>query len=228
MIETRGTARQGDFHPSADRQALQKGAASADIRSDASATGPTFGKDELLAELERARTRVAELKARCSEHDRSLQRLRDLNRLREDLLRPGSLGDKLDRITSAVVRIFDADFCRIWITHPGDLCESGCIHAEVLEGPHVCRLRSFCLHLVASSGRYTHKDGRIHRRVPFGCYKIGRVAADLEPKFITNDVTRDPRGRRQHGRPRDPGERRSAGGGVKRVPDSIPRGAGAA
>ncbi len=27
------------------------------------------------------------------------------------------------------------------------------------------------------------------RRVPFGCYKIGRIAAGEDAKFITNDVT---------------------------------------
>lgn len=163
------------------------------MRSDTSSVRSDPNKGELLQELESLRARVAELEGICIEHDRSRQKLRALSRLREDLLRPGGLTEKLKRVTSAVVQIFDADFCRIWITHPGDLCESGCVHAEVSEGPHVCRLRSFCLHLVASSGRYTHTDGRIHRRVPFGCYKIGRVAADLEPKFITNDVTNDSR-----------------------------------
>ncbi len=75
----------------------------------------------------------------------------------------------------------------------GDQCESGCIHNEIKEGPHVCRFRDRCLHLSASSGRYTHIDGKVHRRVPFGCYKIGRIAAGNENKFITNDVTNDPR-----------------------------------
>jgi len=63
----------------------------------------------------------------------------------------------------------------------------------VTEGPHVCRYRDKCLHLAASSGRYIHKDGEVHRRVPFGCYKIGRIAAGEEAKFITNDVTSDER-----------------------------------
>lgn len=29
--------------------------------------------------------------------------------------------------------------------------------------------------------------------VPFGCYKIGRVAAAVEPGFLTNDIMNDPR-----------------------------------
>jgi PAS domain S-box-containing protein len=118
--------------------------------------------------------------------------IRYLNRLKEDLLIPSSLDEKLRRITDGVVEIFHADFSRIWITKPGDLCDSGCIHATVMDGPHVCRNRVQCLHLLASSGRYTHIDGKVHRRVPFGCYKIGRVASGEYPKFITNDVTHDP------------------------------------
>lgn len=116
-----------------------------------------------------------------------------LNRLKEDLLGPNGLKKKLTRITDGAVEIFQADFARIWITNPGDLCDSGCIHAMVTEGPHVCRFRDRCLHLVASSGRYTHTDGKVHRRVPFGAYKIGRVAAGTEVRFVTNDVTHDPR-----------------------------------
>ena len=73
---------------------------------------------------------------------------------------PAPLEEKLESITDAVVRLFDVDFCRIWLIGPGDLCEKGCMHAEVLEGPHVCRDRTSCLHLVASSGRYTHIDGK--------------------------------------------------------------------
>ena len=120
------------------------------------------------------------------------ERIEKLNLLKETLLGFGSLSEKMQTITDAVVDILDADFARIWITKEGDQCESGCWHATVTEGPHVCRFRDRCLHLVASSGRYTHIDGG-HRRVPFGCYKIGRVASSADPGFLTNDVTHDPR-----------------------------------
>ena len=40
-----------------------------------------------------------------------------------------------------------------------------------------CRNRDKCLHLMASSGRYPLINGD-HRRVPIGCYKIGRIASD--------------------------------------------------
>jgi PAS domain-containing protein len=113
-----------------------------------------------------------------------------VNVLKEDLLTRGSLDEKLKRITEGLVEIFGADFARMWITKPGDRCDSDCVHAKVTEGPHVCRQRNRCLHLMASSGRYTHIDGELHRRVPFDCYKIGLIASGAEPKFLTNDVAR--------------------------------------
>ncbi|MBN1815314.1 MAG: PAS domain S-box protein [Anaerolineae bacterium] len=128
-----------------------------------------------------------------TDRKRAEEQIEHLNRLQGDLLSPRSLTEKLDLITESVVSIFDADFARIWITQAGDLCESGCVHAQVTEGPYVCHHRDRCLHLLSSSGRYTHLDGEMHRRVPFGCHKIGRVAAGEDPKFITNDVVHDPR-----------------------------------
>jgi len=128
-----------------------------------------------------------------TDRKRSEERIEGLNRLKGELIGAGTINEKLKKIADSVVEIFDADFARIWLTRQGDRCESGCTHAEVKVGPHVCRHKDRCLHLMASSGRYTHLDGQVHRRVPFGCYKIGRVAAGHDPKFITNDVTRDPR-----------------------------------
>ena len=124
--------------------------------------------------------------------EKTLMRQRGISRLRQSLLAPAPLEDQLRKVTDAIVRLFDADFCRIWLIRPGDLCDRGCMHAEVHEGPHVCRHRDRCLHLVASSGRYTHIDGPGHRRVPFGCYKIGRLASGEEAKFLSNDVPNDP------------------------------------
>ena len=114
-----------------------------------------------------------------------------LNSLKEGLLGTMSLEEKLKSITDGAVAILGADFARIWITREGDLCGRGCLHAPAAEGPYACRDRSRCLHLAASSGRYTRRDGS-HRRVPLGCYKIGRVASGEDPNFITNTVTEDP------------------------------------
>ncbi|MFH0739467.1 MAG: ATP-binding protein [Candidatus Omnitrophota bacterium] len=127
------------------------------------------------------------------EREKILQWQQDVAVLQQSLLATASLENKLKVITDSIVRIFDVDFCRIWLIRPGDLCGQGCIHAEVIEGPHVCRYRNNCLHLLASSGRYTHIDGKVHARVPFDCYKIGRVASSKDHKFLTNDVVNDPR-----------------------------------
>ncbi|MCP4657211.1 MAG: PAS domain S-box protein [bacterium] len=127
-----------------------------------------------------------------TERKRAEARIERLNQLEESLLRPGNPQEKAKRITDGVIDIFDADFARIWLTRSGDRCDSGCPHAKVIQGPHICRHRDRCLHLLASSGRYTHIDGKMHRRVPFGSYKIGRVAAGHAPGFLTNDVTHDP------------------------------------
>ena len=135
----------------------------------------------------------AQLCQEIAERKLAQERIEQLNRLKEDLVGPSSLDEKLKCITDGIVTIFDADFVRIWAIKPGDLCESGCFHAKATEGPYVCRHQDLCLRLMASSGRYTHLDGEVHRRVPFGCYKIGKIAAGEEAKLITNDVTRDPR-----------------------------------
>ncbi|MBU1125400.1 MAG: HAMP domain-containing protein [Candidatus Omnitrophica bacterium] len=124
---------------------------------------------------------------------RMLVQQQEMNVLQQKLLVPGTGSNKLKIITDGIVRILNVDFCRIWLINPGDLCAQGCVHAEVKEGSHVCRFRDRCLHLIASSGRYTHIDGKVHRRVPYGAYKIGLVASGEDRKFLTNDVLNDPR-----------------------------------
>jgi PAS domain S-box-containing protein len=121
----------------------------------------------------------------------SEKRLREINALQGLLLHPNSLEQKLRFVTEAVVQMVGADFARVWMIAPGDRCAAGCVHAPVTEGPHVCRFREQCLHLLASSGRYTHTNGN-HGRVPFGCYKVGKIAAGEESKILTNDATHDP------------------------------------
>ncbi len=123
----------------------------------------------------------------------SEKRLSELNILQGILLQPNPIEQKLKLITENIVRVIGADFARIWMIKPGDRCEAGCIHAQVVDGPHACRFRDRCLHLMSSSGRYTHIDGRDHGRVPFGCYKIGKIAAGEGTRFLTNEVTTDPR-----------------------------------
>jgi PAS domain S-box-containing protein len=112
--------------------------------------------------------------------------------LKQQLLGTKGFNQKLEIITKGLVNTFGADFARVWIIKEADLCEKGCIHAKVNTGPDVCRNRTSCLHLISSSGRYTGINGS-HRRVPFGAYKIGRVASGEDNKFITNDAVNDSR-----------------------------------
>jgi PAS domain S-box-containing protein len=136
---------------------------------------------------------ISQRKKAEEEREKILLWQQGVNLLQQSLLAPALLENKLKAITDSIVRLSDVDFCRIWLIQPGDMCEQGCVHAEVNEGPHICLYRDKCLHLLASSGRYTHTDGKVHRRVPFGCYKIGRVASGEEHKFLTNNVQNDPR-----------------------------------
>lgn len=115
-----------------------------------------------------------------TERKRTEKQIRRFNDFLEELLGLESFEEKLKRITDSVVDVFDADFCRIWISKPGDLCGNGCPHFAVTEGPHACRQQEQCLHLTSSSGRYTGLRSKMHGRVPFGCYKIGRIAAILK------------------------------------------------
>jgi PAS domain S-box-containing protein len=135
---------------------------------------------------------ITELKKTEEEREKTMQWQHDINALQQLLLAPDTIDNKLKSITDGIVRIFDADFCRIWLIRRGDICEQGCIHAEVKEGLHICHYRDKCLHLMASSGRYIHINGKGHARVPFGCYKIGLVASGEEHKFLTNKADNDP------------------------------------
>ncbi len=122
----------------------------------------------------------------------TVRRLEGVNRLQEELLLPGPLAEKFKKITDAAVSVLELDFCRIWSVLPGDLCDSGCIHASSTDENHLCRRRDRCLHLMASSGRYTGTDG-FRRRVPLGHYKVGMIATGEERKMVSNSVTNDPR-----------------------------------
>ena len=119
------------------------------------------------------------------------EQIKGLNRLNKELLGFGRLEEKLKRITDNIVKLFNADFARIWLTKSGDRCDSGCIRADTKNQEHICTQRNLCLHLASSSGRYTHIDGKMHSRVPFGCYKIGRIAAGEIPKYLSNDIIND-------------------------------------
>jgi PAS domain S-box-containing protein len=137
-------------------------------------------------------TDITERKRAEEERAVMARQMEGVNALQQSLLKAAPLEAKLTDVTSGVVQYFNADVCRIWTIRPGDLCERGCMHAEMSEGPRVCRDRDKCLHLRASSGRYTHIDGKAHGRVPFGCYKIGELASGNAHKFLVRDAMNDP------------------------------------
>ena len=135
---------------------------------------------------------ITELKKVEKERISTLHQQQGISRLQQSLLAAAPLDVKLKVVTDGIIQFFDADFCRIWLIRPGDLCERDCVYAEMRDGLRVCLNRDLCLHLLASSGRYTHTDGKDHRRVPFGCYKLGRIASGQEHKLLTNNVANDP------------------------------------
>ena len=156
--------------------------------------GTPFSAEIRLSSLElEGRVVLQALVRDITQRKKVENRIHKLNQLQTLLLDPDILEKQLKKITDGAVDIFNGDFCRIWLIGQGDRCDKGCVHAAVTEGPHVCRYRDKCLHLVASSGRYTHIDGETHCRVPFGCYKIGGIASGEDPSFLTNDVANDPR-----------------------------------
>jgi PAS domain S-box-containing protein len=118
-------------------------------------------------------------------------RAKKLSVLNQNLLLSGDLNDKLKRITDGVVDIFNADFARIWVLKAGDQCNSGCIYTPVADGSNGCQERDQCLHLLSSSGRYTHINGE-HRRIPFNSHKIGQIASGADNRFVVNDLAHDP------------------------------------
>ncbi len=115
-----------------------------------------------------------------------------VNRVQQSLLAPAPLADKLKMIADCIVRLFDADVCRIWLGRPCDRCEQSCTHADIREGPYVCHSRNQCLHLLANAGRNAYAGINSHLRVPFACYRIGQIASSPDHKFLTNDVLTDP------------------------------------
>jgi PAS domain S-box-containing protein len=132
------------------------------------------------------------LQQHVEERKKAEERISHLSDLKAALLRNGELDEKLKYITESIVATFGADFCRIWIVREGDLCDSGCRHAGKTRETGRCPQRESCLHLVASSGRYAHINGK-YRRIPLGCYKIGTIASGNDAKLLTNQVINDPR-----------------------------------
>ena len=107
-----------------------------------------------------------------------------LQRITLEMISTLELEDVLSAVTQGLVEELGAEFARIWLLGPGDLCGS-CYKVE-----H-CKNRHSCLHLKSSAGLSENVNGT-YRRVPLGAFKIGRIAEVREPT-CTRDVQRDPR-----------------------------------
>ena len=92
--------------------------------------------------------------------------------------------DLIRLVTQRLARDYDAALARIWLTGPGDLCDTCRMRSA-------CEDRTSCLHLRASAGLSSRLDGD-WRRMPFGEAKIGQIAARREAHW-TNAVMQDPR-----------------------------------
>jgi len=139
----------------------------------------------------RVRERTAELNEELAARKKTEERITRLSLLQQELLGPGNLKDKLTLITDGIVRIFDADFARVWIVKAGDTCANGCVHADPGKaGGNACQEHAPCLHLFADSGRNTDTDG-LHDRIPAGSNTIGRLIEKDHERFFSNSVIHD-------------------------------------
>ena len=126
-----------------------------------------------------------------TERHHSESRKNRISQLKGELFVSLPLEEKLKKVTDSLIDIFNADFSRIWLIKKGDFCNGGCSYASGEKDAMLCHDHSRCLHLMVSSGRYTHIDGE-HSRMPFGVFKVGKIANGEEKEYFTNDVTHDP------------------------------------
>lgn len=126
-----------------------------------------------------------------SDRKRSERQIKHLNQFSNELLLLNDIEMICRKTTDSIVDIFNADFARIWLLGPCDGGVAGCCHDQATSQEHQCENREECLHLVSSSGRYTHTDSLMHGRIPVGSYKIGRIASGEYARFLTNDVVHE-------------------------------------
>lgn len=87
----------------------------------------------------------------------------------------------LESVVEALVESSDLALARIWLTRPGDICETCSVRDE-------CPDQSRCLHLVASAARPQNPDSGdewyrpdgFYRRFPLGVRRIGSIGATGE------------------------------------------------
>ncbi|MDY6906010.1 MAG: PAS domain S-box protein [Thermodesulfobacteriota bacterium] len=112
-----------------------------------------------------------------------------INAIHEKIFSSKTMTERLRVITDGIVETFDVALCRIWLTRPGDRCNTDCPHALSPDPGRACENRARCLHLEVSSGRYTHTNGH-YSRVPFGYHKAQWADTNGIRGFVTNTAPR--------------------------------------
>ncbi len=125
-----------------------------------------------------------------TEQKRRVERLESLHALMGALLAPGSLQEKLGRVTAGLVLIFGADVARIWRVQPGVRCDvrsssAGDMAPEQASAEHESRLK-----LVGSSGRYPRPDGD-QMQLPFDPDSLIRMLSEGAHSVVINDMGSD-------------------------------------
>lgn len=128
-----------------------------------------------------AAEKLDEARKASEELNRNLVTLDEIN---QSLMQSRSIEDLAKTITDALVQKFGAFFARLWLKRPGDRCATCALASH-------CPNKDQCLHLISSSGFYTHIDGG-HQRVPLGAFKIGLIAQG-RGRTVSNDVINDER-----------------------------------
>lgn len=107
-----------------------------------------------------------------------------LKNLLLDIAKERSCESVLSIIVSRLSAGPQVALCRIWLTQPGDRCETCPMRSE-------CPNQTTCLHLVASAGSSIEDPGLVWNqtdggsgRIPIGARKIGRIAEVGEPQEV--------------------------------------------
>ncbi|MDA7977450.1 MAG: sigma 54-interacting transcriptional regulator [Pirellulales bacterium] len=98
----------------------------------------------------------------------------------------------LKTVVDSLVQSSDLALARIWLTQPGDICETCVMRSE-------CPNQSQCLHLVASAGRPQNPDSGedwskldgFYRRFPLGIRKVGVIGRSGESMKLCGSVAED-------------------------------------
>ncbi len=109
---------------------------------------------------------------------------RELQRLSGAIANERSLEKALGQIVEGLAEQAGIVLARIWLIHPGDICQNCKMKSE-------CPDQTSCLHLAASDG-FSLKDKELrwntlegsHRRFPLGARKVGRIGKTGEPALL--------------------------------------------